>query len=464
MLNRKLLALAIMQANAATQRGPLFGGNVFRTNDKRDIGAWAAYGYDSELSFADYWNMSQRSGLAYACINMIVNKCWQQMPEVLTSLEEHDPNAWEQEFNLLADRISLFERLRGLDWRQRIGRYAGLMLFVDDGKDLLEPLQRMPSSRSLLDVRPFTEGQIWPIEYETDVSSIRYGQPVIYQLQEMGLGDQNTSAAGRSVSVHYSRLIMWSEGADDGTVFGVPALQPVFNSLVTFERIVGAGGVGFWKAARQSPQIDIDKDANLSQLAAMLGTDIEGLPDAMDEQIERWQKGFDQALMTQGMQLDKASWGVPDPKEFKLAALDDVAAGMGIPSTILIGQQTGRLASDEDQSQWAQTAESRQNNFLTPAIKSVIQAFIDFGFLSPVREVFVKWPSLQEPSPKQKLEMIERMAKVNKEMMGTGEGVVFTADEMRAVYGFEPLEESDFGEEEIEEKDDKPVDRGEGLG
>lgn len=443
-----------MAVNAAT-RGPLFG-EFFYTRDGRDVGAWDAYGYAGQLTFEDHYTMFSRFGIANALIKMIVDKCWQSDPWITTAEEQHDPNPWERRFNALTDRLSLWERLQGLDWRQRVGRYAGLIMFVDDGKALSEELVRMPNERSLVDVRPFMEGQLEPVQYDDDQKSDRYGLPVTYQVNQQALGDKS-DYAGLSATVHHSRVIVWAEGADDGTIYGTPTLEPVFNSLITLERIIGAGGVGYWKAARQSPVMNLDKEANLAKLAQMLGTDLQGLPDAVDEQIQRWQKGFDQALMTQGFDVNALSFNVPSPKEFAANAMMDVASHPdAAPMTIMIGQQTGRLASDEDQSQWAQQAESRRAKFLDACIKKTIRRLIELGFLPDTPELFVNWESLQEPSPADKLELGKKMAEIIKSLMGTGVEAPFDANEIREACGFEPVDIEDVPEGE--ENDDLMVD------
>lgn len=432
--NHHPLSIAV---NAAT-RGAMFG-ELFYTRDGRDVGAWDAYGYRAQLTFEDHYTMFSRFGIANALIKMIVDKCWQSEPWISTSEESREPNAWERRFMALADRLSLWERLQGLDWRQRIGRYAGLIMFVDDGKKLSEELVRMPSERSLVDVRPFVEGQLEPVQYDDNPMSERYGLPVTYQVNQQALGDKNDHA-GLSAAVHHSRVIVWAEGADDGTIYGTPALEPVFNSLVSLERIIGAGGVGYWKAARQSPVMNLDKDANLAKLAQMLGTDLQGLPDAVDEQIQRWQKGFDQALMTQGFDVNALTFNVPSPKEFAANAMMDVFAHPdAAPMTIMVGQQTGRLASDEDQSQWAQQAEARRSKFLNSRIKMTIRRFIELGFLPDTPELYVHWESLQEPSPADKLELGKKMAEIVKSLVGTGIEAPFDANEIREACGFDPL-------------------------
>ena len=415
----------------------------FQSADTKHLQAWDSYGYAHELQFLDFYTMFSRFGIAKACINMPVDKCWQSHPSVVESEEEHEETQWEREFKAFCEKTQLWHRLKGLDWRQRISRYAGLVLFVADGKTLNEPLEGKFRPDDLLDIRPVVEYQLYPTIWDEDTTSIRYGQPLMYQYNEQEYGDKNNHS-GRSINIHWTRVIPWAEGADDGTQYGIPALEGIFNSLVTLERLIGAGGTGFWKAARQSIQINFDPQADLNTLANMLDTDMAGLPEALDEQIDDWQRGFDKVLSLQGAEAKTFDFKVPDPDKHFASALSDVSAGIGIPMTILVGQQTGRLASDEDQSDWSQTNESRRENFLSPSIVATLERFMDLGFLSRPSKIIVKWDPLQDPSPKEKLERSKLMAGANKELIGTGQGPAFTVDEIRKEYGFDPLDADDF--------------------
>jgi len=429
----------------------------FQSSDTKHKNAWDSYGYVHELHFKNFYSMFRRFGIGHAAIMMTVDKCWQAHPTILESCEEHEQTAWELEFDTFCKKHKLFVRLKGLDWRQRLSRYAGLIMFVADDKQLSEPLEGTFKPDDLRLIRPVVEGQLYPTVWEEDQRSIRYGQPLLYQFDEQNLGDTNRHS-GRSMNIHYTRVITWAEGADDGTTYGSSAIEPIFNSLVTLERLIGAGGTGFWKAARQSMQLDIDKDADLNQLAASMDTDLAGLAGAIDDQVDDFQRGFDKVLMMQGIKAEVFDFKVPDPDKHFNSALSDVAAGStpSIPMTILIGQQTGRLASDEDQSDWGQSNESRRENFLTPSIVHTLERFIELGFLSQPKDIVVEWPPLLDPAPKDKLEQSKGMATVNKELLGTGLGNAFTVDEIRKKYDMEPLEDDlDFPEDDKLPVDDK---------
>lgn len=174
----------------------------------------------------------------------------------------------------------------------------------------------------------------------------------------------------------------------------------------------------------------------------------------MDAQVEDWQKGFDKLLMLQGMEAKTLGITLPSPEHFFAIAVQSFAASFSIPLKILVGSQTGERASTEDAEEWANTNMGRRSDQAVPNINVMLQRLELFGIL-PERDWYLDWPSLLDPSPKEMLERVERMATVNDKMRAAGE-VVFTGDEMRAEFGREPLSDADkFGDEpdDIEEQD-----------
>jgi hypothetical protein len=419
--------------------------STFGTLDQKHQQAWADYGYKDTLEFQDFWSMFRRFGIAKAGIMRPVEKCWQSNPTILEVGDPHDQTDWEKTVELFAKNIYLWNRLRGVDYRNRVGRYAGLIMIVRDNKRLDQPMGRIKIDQFAKFI-PVFEGQLEVKEWNQDQTSDTYSDPSMYQFQESGAGDRDPNSA-RNVDVHPSRVIIWSEGADDGSIFGVPALEAGFNDLITMEKIIGAGGEGFWKNSRGSLHIDIDKDANLQQLAQSLGTDLTGLPDALETQIEAFAKGYDKQLLTQSMSSTPASINMGDPeKPFKIA-LEDFSASIPVPATILIGQQTGRLASDEDGNSWDLTNMSRRESFVIPQIELTIQRLMEIGVIER-KEFVVDWESLIEPTQGDRLDNGDKMAKINQAGVATGV-IPFSSDEIRDVSGFEAEEDDLVGETDL---------------
>jgi hypothetical protein len=422
--------------------------STFGTLDSKHQQAWNDYGYSDSLTFDMHWSMFRRLGIAKAGIMRPVEKCWQSNPTILEVLGDdkpHDQTDWEKSFEIFAKNIYLWNRLRGVDYRNRVGRYAGLIMIVRDNKALDQPLLRITLEQFAKFI-PVFEGQLEVKDWNQDQTSDTYSEPAMYQFQETGAGDRDPNSV-RAVDVHPSRVIIWAEGADDGSIYGVPALEAGFNDLITLEKIIGASGEGFWKNSRGSLHIDINEKANLQQLAQALGTDLTGLPDALEDQIEAFSKGYDKQLLTQAMTSTPTSINMGDPeKPFKIA-LEDFAASIPVPATILIGQQTGRLASDEDGNSWDLTNMSRRESFVIPQIELTIQRLMEIGVIER-KEFVVDWESLIEPTQGDRLANGDLMAKINQAGVATGV-IPFSSDEIRDVSGFDAEEDDLVGETDL---------------
>jgi hypothetical protein len=137
---------------------------------------------------------------------------------------------------------------------------------------------------------------------------------------------------------------------------------------------------------------------------------------------------------------------MPDPtKPFEVAACV-FAASVRIPFTILFGQQTGRLASDEDRADFNARCKGRQTNELTPMLEQLVKRLQACGLVDP-GEFVVEWPDLAAPTDLQKLEHAEKMANVNKAASGVG-GVEapFDSNEIRQAAGYKARDAMPVGE------------------
>ena len=434
----------------------------FYSKDSKHCAAWRDYGYKNTLSFQDFFEMYRRFGLAKAGIERHVQKTWQTNPVLVESEEAHDQTTWEKQVEEILAGVDFWRRCQGADKRQRVGQYGGLIMIVKDGKTLKEPLEGKFSPESLVRLIPVYQENLQVSQWVTDEQDPNYGMPIIYNFKET-LPGENSQTRERSVQLHASRVIIWAEGADDENIFGVPALEGCFNDLITMEKIIGAGGEGFWKSARGSLGINFDKEQNLNSLAAALGTDLAGMSDKLNEVVEDFVKGFDKQLMLQGANMQNLSFSLDDPKNPFEVALWSAAASLTIPSTIWIGQQTGRLASDEDQRDWAETNEFRRTSFAIPAIRDTIDTLIFYGFLPapPGGTYYVQWESLLSPTPKDKLELGKIMAEVNKAMVGTGQPAPFTSQQIAETSGH--VFDEGLGDPEEDEPEGFDGDEDEGL-
>lgn len=420
-------------------------------NFKHDIGYDFGYPTTEELSFEYFYQMWRRNGVARALVEKTTGKTWQELPRLLEDQERvADETKVEREVREHFEEIRFWQQLQEADMRSMVGKYSGVIFQLGDGKQYNEPVERVPGGiEGLISIIPAWEGQLEPSSWDGDSQSPTYGKPTQFRFNESSVDPENGKV--RSFTVHPDRCLVWSR---DGSTFGDSKLEPCYNALIDLEKIRGAGGEGFWKNAKAQPVLQASPDVDFTQLASMLGVEVDGLADALDEVMGKWSKGFDESLVLQGMEAKTLPVQLPMPEQFFNVAIQEVSAAWPIPQKTLVGMQTGERASTEDAREWAQTNMSRRANLVVPNIMAVISRLESWGIL-PERSWCLDWPDLTAPTLAEKLEVGERMAKINQAMFATGEAV-FTDDEIREVAGYAKMQPDDASEldDEVDEVDE----------
>lgn len=418
---------------------------------------YADFGYPETLTFDQIYRMYLRNGLASAAVSKTIDKTWQEFPFLLEKERDGserggaEETAVEKAIRERFDDLRVWMRLSEADRRSMVGRYSGAILRLADGKRFAEPVERVPGGvDGLVEVVPAWEGQLTVSEWDNVETSPSYGQPKMFQFNEAAVGDATNP---RSFNVHPDRVLIWSV---DGTIHGRSALEPGYNDLIDMEKIKGAGGEGFWKNAKSAPVLEVDKEARVADMAKVMGVPESEIADKMNEQVEAFNKGFDQLLMIQGMQAKTLSVTLPSPEHFFGIALQSFAASMRMPTKILVGMQTGERASTEDASEWAQTNMSRRTGHVVPNIMALVHRLERFGIL-PEKDWHLDWTDLTAASVEQKIDRTVKMAEVNAKMQSSGEWV-FTPEEIRAAADYEPLSDAEkYRDDPSEEDEDAAV-------
>lgn len=415
----------------------------------------ADFGYPTNPRFDDFYQLYQRNGLARAGVDKTVAKTWQDFPFVLEKPRDggqaRKETRWEKQIRERFDDLRLWQHLVEADRRGMVGAYSGLILRLADGQRLDQPVSgAVPGGLDgLIEVIPAWEGQLTVSEWGTDQAQADYGRPKMFQFNESAVG---TVTQPRSFNVHPDRVLVWSR---DGTVNGDSSLKPGMNDALAAAKIIGAGGEGFWKNAKSAPVLQAPPEANFTTIAKALGCTVDELFDLMNEQVEAYQKGFDQMLMLQGMEAKSLGITLPSPEHFFSIACQSFAASLQMPVKILIGMQTGERASTEDAEEWAATCTSRRNAETIPGIKALIRRLERFGMI-PNRDWSLAWTPLAEDKPGEKIDRAGKMVTANKASVEATSERVFTNAEIRAAAGdYEPLSDA---EAKVEKAETPPAD------
>ena len=405
--------------------------------DAKRPAAWDQYGYPEQITPGMLRTAYERGGPGHGAVHRILDKCWQERPRIKQPKADA-PTPWEEAVDKLLTGIRGWQKLKDWDRRNMVGRYAGLILRVADGKALREPLQR--ASR-LVDLVPVSEEQLKVTDWDSDTASETFGEPRMwqYRIRQDMAGDQQ-GRPDQWADVHPSRIVILAEGAAGHFLDGVPLLRAGFNSLIDLEKITGGSAESFLKNSARVVTINFEADAS----PEVITRDDAGNPtsrsvrEVLREQVDALNANTDSALVTQGATAGTLQTTVADPtKAFETAACT-FAASVQIPFTVLFGQQTGRLASDEDKADMIARCKSRQTNELTPAIETVVRRLQACGIVA-AGEFEIEWPALDSPGDAEKTDLLDKMANAMQKAFQAGlTEPLFDANELRAVVDYEP--------------------------
>ena len=406
----------------------------FGSLDAKRPTAWAQYGYAVNPTFADMLQAYERHPAAHGAVHRLLDKCWQELPRIKSPASDEE-TPWEKRVNAILRSTQAWAKIRDLDRRNMVGRYAAIIYRVADGKALREPLER--ASR-LVDLVPLYEDQLQVTQWDSDTTSSTYGQPLMcqYKSRRLQTGD-NQGQPIEWADVHPSRVQILAEGSVGDMFDGVPMLRAGFNSLVDLEKISGGSAESYLKNSARTLVFQYDRDTAVQAIGE--NGETTSVRQAHEEQARALNRNQDASIVMQGGTAQTLQTTTHDPKPSFEVAANLFAASVRIPFTILFGQQTGRLASDEDKSDFAARASSRQANELTPMLEQFIRRMQSAGIIEP-GEFEIEWPDVAAPSEREKVELLKSYTTAMREAFGAGVQGLFEADELRSVVDFEPLQ------------------------
>ena len=436
-----------MMVNTALRRiASLFPGYFGATNTKHNHSV--DYGWPDTVTFDMLYRTYTRNGLAAAAADRLSLRTWKTLPEFIEN-EKPKESEGESDLRQRLEDIRGWAALIETDLRAFVGGYAAAILRVADSKPFDQPVDTVPGGiDGLVEIIPVWAGQIFVSKWDDNTASETYGRPLMFQFRESAIRSANTNGnnpQNRQFEIHPDRLLLWSA---DGTVFARSNLEAGYNSLIDVEKVVGAGGEGFWKNAKSAPVLTADPAMNPETMAQSLGTTPDMIKDVMSERIENWQMGFDKMLMFQGIKAETLGVTLPQPNEFFMMAANMFAASVSMPVRVLIGNQTGERASTEDQIDFNQTCTARRERVVIPMLRELLNRLEKWGIIKE-QDWVIKWDSLLDSSPTEKMARAKSMAEINAASQGPmGESEpVFTPDEIRAEVNMVPRDEVETGNE-----------------
>ena len=386
-------AKSIQTLSTIVARAQLAGQMGLQYDGSRDI--YQALGYKTDLTYNDFLTFYARMDIARAVIDRPVDATWRGGCELLESDDDNE-TALEKAWYDLYDKLALHPKFSRLDKLTGIGSYGLLLLGLSDvrtSQDFAQPVTG--GALKLLWVKPFGEGSapVGNIQYVTDTSDERYGQPLLYQITIQNV----SNGSNEVIRVHHSRVIHVADGLLESEIEGESRLNVVYNRLQDLEKIVGASAEMFWRGARPGYQGKVDKDYTLTQATK----------DALQDQVDEFEHNLRRMLLNEGIEWAALAPQVADPEKHVLVQIQMISAVTGIPVRILLGSEVGELASTQDRNSWLEKISGRREEFAEPCIvRPFVDRCIKYGVLpAPKIDYTVEWQDLFAQSDKEKAEV-----------------------------------------------------------
>ncbi len=446
-----LAGLIVNSLNEVGRARQLYASGIGKSGNTKRHHLWCEFGYPERLDFDHFYNMYERNGAAFGAVHKLIDACWTDTPVIVDGDEtkkSKKSTPWEKKVTKLMKKH--WAKVKDADRRNLVGHYSALILQFADSKEWWEPVDRsvMRNSRErgLVKMIPAWEAQVKPGELEQDQKSPDYGMPKFYYFQEQQVGDNgNISGPMRSIKIHPERIIMFCEGSEDETsLAGIPFLRAGYNDLLDMAKTSGGSAEGFLKNASRQLGINMSKDTNLKTIvdeAKKAG--YAGLAEALNAAIQKLNSGTDSALVTQDGEAKVLSVAAADPSPTWTVSANQFSSSVQIPFTITFGQQTGRLASDQDKNDFAKRCNGRRSGFQTGRVTAVIERLWTVEVIEPPKsgEITLTWSDLLAPSEKEKIANMKEMAAVARDTQQAYGTPAVDENEVREVGELEPRKE-----------------------
>ncbi|KMK17789.1 hypothetical protein ABW09_12140 [Pluralibacter gergoviae] len=402
---------------------------------------WSEYGFPEQITYDNLYALYRRGGIAHGAVEKLVGKCWQTNPEIIEgdeADESEDETDWERKAKQVFTN-RLWRSFADADRRRLVGRYSGILLHIRDNQDWNQPVTR---GRGLEKVTVAWAGSLTVGEWDTGLNSKTYGQPKMWQYVE-----RLPNGSSRRVNIHPDRVFILGDYSDDAIGF----LEPAYNAFVSLEKVEGGSGESFLKNAARQLALSFDKEIDFGSLASMYGVTVDELQERYNEVAREINRGNDTLLITQGAQVTSMVNAVSDPSPTYDVNLQTAAAGVDIPTRILVGNQQAERSSTEDQKYFNARCQSRRVD-LSFEIEDFCDKLIDLRIIDSIAVKTVIWDDLNEQSGAEKLANAKTMGEINQTMQGSGDNPAFSREEIRTAAGYENDDEEPLGEEDGDEE------------
>lgn len=404
-VQRRLLAGRMMNATHTQDTRALLSSFLSRDLDMNYECRWP-----TDITTANYKEMFERFGVATRVVTIWPDESWIMPPEIYEEEDAQTETKFEQAWKVMNKTLHLLGYLYTVDVVSRIGRYGCLLLGLSDlkanerldkpveGAEELIVKQMMGEKvktslkYKLLYLKVFQEHDASILSRETNPGHPRYGKPTMYSVLM-----ETPSGSNQSANVHWTRMLHVVPNRLTSDLYGEPQMKPVWNDLLDLRKLKGGAGEGYWRACLSGTMWGLNEklvDPNIMLTAAQ--------KEEFMTELEEIHNSMQRDIISLGLVPHDVAPKLVDPTPFEKMFIELICIRVGVPVSIFMGREEGKLAADENRSSWIDRVKGNQINYITPML---IEPFINllqlYGALPQTKEEpKVDWPDRAAPTDK----------------------------------------------------------------
>ena len=387
-------------------------------------------GYPDSLKASDYQNMYAREGVGARVVDVWPEESWSSPPLIYETEDPEQVTEFERLWNTMDEELGVLSLLARADKLSGVGQYGIILLGLDDGKTLDQPIEGVDIrgtgraeggvTRKLLYLRTFQESVLEITGTELDSSNPRFGQPTEYKIN---FSDGTNQFAKK---VHWTRVVHLADNREMSEVYGTPRMQKSYNRLLDVRKVMGGSGEMFWKGGFPGLSFEVNGDNDGIELDT----------DSLRDEMQNYMLGLQRYLALEGVTAKSLAPQVADPEHHLEVQLNAIAIGEGIPKRILFGSEQGELASSQDMRTWHRRLRKRQEGYLTPmVVRPFVDRLIAVGTLPVVEQYFVEWPDISTQTDQEKADVAAKWAEALAKFVAGSVDAVVPIEEFLSIFG-----------------------------
>lgn len=355
---------------------------------------YETFGYTVEVDYLLNLDRYRRQDVVSRIVNAYPDAIWARSPDIIGN------DALNDALVNLDQQLSLYHYVNRADRLAGIGRYSVLMLGFDDARTVEDFSKPVGKRAKLLYVQAYGEGNAPIVKFDSDVQSPTFGMPLLYKINST---DNTDPKSGRvrpapvdrlrgipAFNVHRDRVIHIADCQLDSEIYGYPIIERVYNRLDDLEKVIGGSAEMFFQNGRGGLHLDIDPDVNMTP----------DQEETLTAEVDDYQNNIQRVLRTRGMKANILKSEGVNPGPVFNVIMSVISVATGIPQRIFIGSEQGKLASEQDRSNWAVRINERRMLYAEPKIlRPLISRLQNCGALPNGGNFTVEWPDAFQMSP-----------------------------------------------------------------